>query len=275
MSTLLLLLATQDVESDIRYGDLERQRLDVYAPAGAKNLPVVFWIHGGGWQAGDKSQVKEKPKAFVERGFVFVSTNYRLLPHVEMETIFKDVAKALGWVHKNIAARGGDPNRHYVMGHSAGAQLAALICVDERWLKAEGVPFSALKGCVPVDGDTYDIPAMIDTAETRLRVHGEPMPKFGHRLKFGNDPAKHRDASAVTHVAKGKGIPPFLILYVADHPDVSAQARRFLKALKEADVPAAAFGARDTNHNKLNDLLGTPGDPATKAVDDFLSPLLK
>jgi arylformamidase len=275
MSTLLLLLATQDVESDIRYGDLERQRLDVYAPAGAKNLPVVFWIHGGGWQAGDKSQVKEKPKAFVERGFVFVSTNYRLLPHVEMETIFKDVAKALGWVHKNIAARGGDPNRLFVMGHSAGAQLAALICVDERWLKAEGVPFSALKGCVPVDGDTYDIPAMIDTAETRLRVHGEPMPKFGHRLKFGNDPAKHRDASAVTHVAKGKGIPPFLILYVADHPDVSAQARRFLKALKEADVPAAAFGARDTNHNKLNDLLGTPGDPATKAVDDFLSPLLK
>ena len=273
MSFLLLLVAARDV--DVPYGDQPRQVLDVYAPAGAKNLPVVFWIHGGGWQAGDKAQVKEKPKAFLERGFVFVSTNYRLLPHVEMETIFRDVAKALGWVHKNIAARGGDPNRLFVMGHSAGAQLAALVCVDDRYLKAEGVPFSALKGCVPVDGDTYDVPAIIETAEARLRAHGEPMPRFGHRKKFGDDPAKHRDYSAVTHVAKGKGIPPFLILYVADHPDVSAQARRLLRALKEAEVPASAFGARDTDHVKLNDRLGSPDDPATKALDDFLAPLLK
>lgn len=266
----LLLAAAQDVKKDIPYGDQERQVLDVHAPADAKNLPVVFWIHGGGWQAGDKSMVQLKPKAFVERGYVFVSTNYRLLPKVEIETIFRDVAKALGWTHKNVAAHGGDPNRILVMGHSAGAQLAALMCVDDRWLKAEGVPFSALKGCVPVDGDTYDIPAMIETAETRLRVHGEPMPRYGHRLKFGNDPAKHRDYSAVTHAAKDKGIPPFLILYVADHPDVAIQARRLASALKAAEVSATAFGARDTNHVKLNDLLGTPGDPATAALDAFL-----
>ena len=266
-----------ELKRDIPYAEPahERQVLDVHAPKDAKGLPVVFWIHGGGWQTGDKSQVREKPRAFVERGFVFVSTNYRLLPHVEMETIFRDVAKALGWVHKNIAAHGGDPNRLFVMGHSAGAQLAALICIDDRYLKAEGVPFSALKGCVPVDGDTYDIPAMIETAETRLRVHGEPMPKFGHRIKFGNDPEKHRDYSAVTHVAKGKGIPPFLILHVANHPDVSAQARRLLSVLKAAEVPARAFGARDTDHSKLNDTLGTPGDPATGALDAFLAGLLE
>jgi arylformamidase len=249
--------------------------LDIYAPKDAKNLPVVFWIHGGGWQAGDKSSVQEKPKAFVERGFVFVSTSYRLLPKVEMETIFRDVAKSLGWVHKHIAEHGGDPTRIFVMGHSAGAQLAALLCIDERYLKAEGVPFSALKGCVPVDGDTYDVPAIIETAETRLRVHGEPPPKNGHRQKFGNDPEKHRDYSAVTHVAKGKGIPPFLILYVADHPDTSAQARRLAKVLKESEIPATAFGAKETNHSKLNDNLGTADDPATKALDAFLAGLLK
>lgn len=212
---------------------------------------------------------------FVERGFVFVAANYRLLPKVDMETIFRDVAKSIGWVHKNIASHGGDPDRIFVMGHSAGAQLAALMCIDDRYLKAEGVPFSALKGCVPVDGDTYDVPAIIETAETRLRVHGEPPPKWGHRLKFGNDPEKHKDYSAVTHVAKGKGIPPFLILYVADHPDTSAQARRLAKALKDSEIPAQAFGAKETNHSKLNDNLGTPNDPATKAVDDFLAGLLK
>ena len=278
-----LLLATalapaapaQDVKRDIPYGDLERQMLDIYAPKDAKNLPVVFWIHGGGWQSGDKSLVQEKPKAFVERGFVFVSTGYRLLPKVEMVTIFRDVAKSLGWVHKHIAEHGGDPTRIFVMGHSAGAQLAALLCIDERYLKDEGVPFSALKGCVPVDGDTYDVPAIIETAETRLRVHGEPPPKNGHRQKFGNTPEKHIDYSAVTHVAKGKGIPPFLILYVADHPDTSAQARRLATALKGSEIPATAFGAKDTNHTKLNDNLGTDGDPATKAVDDFLTGILK
>ncbi|HEV3028282.1 MAG TPA: alpha/beta hydrolase, partial [Planctomycetota bacterium] len=267
----------QDVKRDLPYATpaLERQVLDVYAPKDAKNLPVVFWIHGGGWQSGDKSSVQEKPKAFVERGFVFVSTNYRLLPSVEMETIFRDVAKSLGWVYKHVSEYGGDPSRIFVMGHSAGAQLAALLCTDDRYLKAEGVPFSALQGCVPVDGDTYDVPAIIETAETRRRVHGEPQPKFGHREKFGNDPEKHRDYSAVTHVAKGKGIPPFLILYVADHPDTTAQARRLASVLKQAEIPTLAFGAKDTNHTKLNDNLGVADDPATKALDAFLAEVLK
>ncbi|HLY09885.1 MAG TPA: alpha/beta hydrolase [Planctomycetota bacterium] len=267
----------QDAKRDIPYATpaLDRQLLDIYAPKDAKNLPVVFWIHGGGWQSGDKSSVQEKPKAFVDRGFVFVSTNYRLLPQVEMETIFRDVAKSLGWVYQHIGDYGGDPRRIFVMGHSAGAQLAALLCTDERYLKAEGVPFSALKGCVPVDGDTYDVPAIIETAETRRRVHGEPQAKFGHREKFGNDPDKHRDYSAVTHVAKGKGIPPFLLLYVADHPDTTAQAKRLASVLKDSDIPVIAFGAKDTNHTKLNDTLGVAGDPATAALDDFVSKLLK
>lgn len=253
----------------------ERQTLDIYAPPDAKNLPVVFWIHGGGWQTGDKSQVKHKPQAFVDRGFVFVSTNYRLLPNVEMETIFRDVAKSLGWVHKHVAEYGGDPKRIFVMGHSAGAQLAALICIDDRYLKAEGVPFEVLKGCVPVDGDTYDVPAIIETAETRRRVHGQPQAKFGHREKFGNDPQKHRDYSAVTHVAKDKGIPPFLILYVADHPDNTAQAQRLAAVLKESGVPVTLFGGQETNHNRLNDNLGTPDDPASKALFEFVDSALK
>ena len=115
-----------------------------------------------------------------------------------------------------------------------------------------------LKGCVPVDGDTYDVPAIIETAETRRRVHGQPQLKVGHREKFGNDPEKHRDFSAVTHVAKGKGIPPFLILHVAEHPDNSAQAQRLATVLKDAGIPANVFGAQETSHNRINANLGTP-----------------
>ena len=274
---LLSVAQAQEVKRDVRYAEpaLERQVLDIYSPPGAKNLPVVFWIHGGGWQAGDKTSVQLKPQVFVEKGFVFVSTNYRLLPTVEMESIIRDVAKSLGWVHKHIAAHGGDPKRILVMGHSAGAQLAALVCTDDRYLKAEGVPFSVLKGCVPVDGDTYDVPAIIETAETRRRVHGQPQSKLGHREKFGNDPKKHIDFSAVTHVAKGKDIPPFLILHVADHPDNAAQAQRLGTVLKDAGLPVTVFGAKETNHTRINAELGMPDDPSTKALFDFVGEALK
>lgn len=266
-----------DVRRDIFYAAPahERQVLDVYSSPGAKGLPVVLWIHGGGWQTGDKSDVQLKPRAFVNRGFVFVSTNYRLLPQVEMETIVRDVARSMRWVHDHIAEYGGDPDRLFVMGHSAGAQLAALVCIDDRYAKAEGLSPAILKGCVPVDGDTYDVPAIIETAETRRRVHGQPQATYGHREKFGNDPTKHRDLSAVTHVNRDKGIPPFLIIHVAEHPDTGAQAQRLAGVLKGAGVSVKVFGARESTHNKVNADLGQPDDPGTRALFDFVDESLK
>jgi acetyl esterase/lipase len=267
----------QEVKRNVPYAAPahERQLLDVYSPAQAKNLPVVFWIHGGGWQTGDKTSVQHKPEAFLDKGFVFVSTNYRLLPEVDMGTIVRDIAQSIHWVHDHIAEYGGDPQRLLIMGHSAGAQLAALVCTDDRYLKAEGLSLSIIKGCVPVDGDTYDVPAIIETAETRRRVHGQPQPKFGHREKFGNDPAKHRDFSAVTHVAKDKGIPPFLIMHVADHPDTTAQAQRLASALKSAGVAVTLYAAQDSNHNKINADIGLADSPGTKALFKFVGESLK
>jgi arylformamidase len=275
--TFLSEARAQEVKRNIPYAEPahERQVLDIYAPRNAKNLPVVFWIHGGGWQTGDKTSVQIKPQAFADKGFVFVSTNYRLLPSVDMATIVRDIAKSIRWVHDHIAEHGGDPKRLFIMGHSAGAQLAALICTDDRYLKAERLSLGIIKGCVPVDGDTYDIPAMIEVAEMRQRLHGLPLPKFGHRIKFGNDLAKHKDFSAVTHVAKDKGIPPFLILYVAGHPDVTAQALRLGNVLKAADVPVTLFGAKETTHVKINADLGKSDDPATTALFAFVEKVVK
>jgi len=265
----------QRVVHDIPYATAhERQVLDVYAPDAAKNLPVVFWIHGGGWQAGNKGMVGVKPRAFTEAGFVFVSINYRLLPTVDMGTLTSDVATALGWVHKHIATYGGDPSRLLVMGHSAGGQLAALMCTDDKYVKAEGFSLTTIKGCVPVDADTFDIPAIIEVAETRARVHHLPVPTNGHRQKFGNDPAKHLDFSAVTHVAPNKGIPPFLILHIAGNPDTSAQARRLAGVLQGAGISATVVG-RDTTHEGLNDEIGVPDDPVTKDVFAFVAEALK
>jgi acetyl esterase/lipase len=254
-----------------------RQKLDIFAPSEAKGLPVVFWIHGGGWQGGDKSEMNHKPEAFARRGFVFVSTNYRMLPEVDMETITRDVAKAAGWVHAHIAEYGGDPNRMLIMGHSAGAELAALLCTDERYLKAEGVSLSSVRGCVPVDGDTYDIPRIIEGAAIRRKLLGQPEPRpgQGHYEKFGSDPRKHRDFSAVNHVSRGKHIPPFLLLHVADHVDTTDQALCMRNALRAKGLPVETFGAENTNHVKLDADLGLPDDPATQALFRFCDRVLR
>ena len=266
--------SAQKLTADVPYVENghERQVLDIYVPEepGDGRLPVMFWIHGGGWQVGDKSDVALKPKVLTERGFVFVSTNYRLLPDVEMDVLTRDVATSFGWVHEHIAEYGGDPNRILVGGHSAGAQLAALICTDDRYLNEVGVSFDVLRGCVPVDGDTYDIPKIIMTAEFRQALYGGKMFTFGHRQKFGNDPEKHVDFSAVTHVARDKGIPPFLILYFPGNPNTRAQAGRLQEVLQAADIPVTAYGKGDSNHSRLNNDLGKPDDPATEHFYKFL-----
>ncbi len=260
--------ADPQVHRDIPYVEPnhERQVLDVYAPAEGKNHPIIFWIHGGGWQAGDKNDVQVKPQAFVDKGFVFVSTEYRLLPEVTIEQMAGDVAKALRWVHDHAQTYGGDPDTFVVMGHSAGAQLAALICTDHRYLKAEGLSPTILKGCVPVDGDTYDVPLQIATVEQRRADI--------YRQKFG-DEEHQKDLSPISHVARDKNIPPVLILHVADHPETRLQSQRLVQALREAGISAKAFPAEGKTHGTINADLGKPGDEPTKAVFEFLDDVLK
>ncbi len=269
----------------------ELQTLDVYAPAEGKNLPVVVWIHGGGWHRGDKSEMDKKPQAMVDKGFVFVSINYRLFPAVTIKQIAADVAKAIRWTREHIREYGGDPSAIVVMGHSAGAQLAALVCIDDRYLKAEGIPLSAIKACVPVDGDSYDLPMQLKAVEegpaasytldfgdpTKLKklptitILAKGKRAASIRIKFG-DEALQKDLSAVTHVAKGKNIPPFLVLHVADHPETKAQSQRLVKALVEAGVPATAYPAAGKNHTTINADLGLPDDGPTREILTFLGP---
>ena len=251
------------VRRDVPYAEPKnrRQTLDVYSPKEGKDHPIVFWIHGGGWQAGDKAEVQQKPQAFVDAGFVFASTNYRFVPQVGIREMAGDVAKSIRWIHDHAAEFGGDGKTIFVMGHSAGAQLAALVCTDERYLKSEGLSLAIVKGCVPVDGDTYDVPLQIATVEER-RANS-------YKMKFGSE-ASQRELSPVTHIAKGKGIPPFLILHVADHPEVKMQSRRLAKALEEAGVAAKAYAAEGKNHGTINSDLGAPADKPTKELFDFV-----
>lgn len=238
------------------------RRLDVYTTVDAKNWPVMVWIHGGGWKRGDKAGVQAKPVAFIDHEFVFVSINYRFIPDVTVQEMASDIAKAIRWVHDHASEIGGDSKKMYVAGHSAGAHLAALVAVDESYLKAEGMSLTDLKGCVPVDTAVYDIAAQLkEISANRARTY---------RPVFGDDPTIQKKLSPISHVAKEKGIPPFLILHVADRPDSTAQSNAFAKALKEAGVSASTFPAEGKNHGSINVDLGKPDDKPTTALFEFL-----
>jgi acetyl esterase/lipase len=217
--------------------------------------------------------VKAKPATFVERNFVFVATNYRFVPNVTIKEIATDVAKALGWVRRNATQIGGDPNTVFVMGHSAGAQLAALISIDDRYVKAEGMSLQMIKGCVPVDGDTYDVATQVKMVEAV-----QEKPYFdSHRRKFGHEDAL-QDLSAVTHVAKGKGIPPFLIVHIADYPESRTGLQSHLLATRlihHGGVSAKVLAVPGKTHVTLDADMGTPGDATTDAVLQFVAAQLK
>ena len=117
-----------------------------------------------------------------------------------------------------------------------------------------------------MDGDTYDVPVQIATVEERRAG--------SYRQKFG-DEASQKELSPITHVATGKGIPPFLILHVADHPETRGQSQKLAKALKEVGVSATAYLAEGKNHGTINSDLGKPGDVPTKALFEFLDGALK
>lgn len=246
----------------------ERQSLDIYAPPSGKQHPVVLWIHGGGWRRGDKRFVQQKPQAFVDQGCVFVSMNYRFFPNVTLKQMTGDVAKAIHWIHDHIGSYGGDPSTVLVMGHSAGAHLAALVSTDDRYLKAEGLPLSLIKGCVPVDTAVYDAAAQVKS------VAGQPARANIYRDAFG-DEASQRELSPVTYVAKDKQIPPFLILHVADRADSSSQSKLLAKALNDAGVSAKTFAGEGKNHGTINSELGESDDPPTKALFEFVKSVTK
>jgi len=254
--------------SDIAYAvqpnsDPDRTSLDVYAVSNAASLPVMVFVHGGGWAFGDKTYVQEKPAYFTSQGFVFVSINYRFVPDIQFPTNVQDVADALVWVRDHIADYGGDPERLFVMGHSAGAHLAALVATDERYLQQAGGDASMLDGVVLLDGAGYDLPLQITQAGRReQRIYEEA---------FGSDPALWEEASPITYVASGIGIPPFLIIHIADRDASRVQAQGFAAALNDAGVEAIVYEADGKTHGTLNRELGLPGDEPTEWVRTWLA----
>jgi acetyl esterase/lipase len=227
----------------------------------------MVMVHGGGWRRGDKAaraMVQQKAPFFVGAGYVYVSINYRLSPDVQHPAHVRDVAAGLAWLHENVQKHGGDPDRLFLMGHSAGAHLAALVATDERYLHAAGRDLAIIKKVVLLDSAAYDIPRYVD------ELGAGPVMRRMYSAAFGDDQEAWRDASPRTHVAPGKGIPPFLVFHTGSRLAAETLSRELADALIEAGTSAQVMHAADKDHGSLNADIGREGDWVTQLIMQFL-----
>jgi arylformamidase len=262
---------------DIRFAASEGvppalQSLDVYAPLAGDKHPIVVWIHGGGMKAGDKALagvLALKPDFFLTRGFAFASINYRLAPAHKHPAQAEDTAAALAWLHDHAREFGGDLDNLFVIGISAGAQLAAVVSTNERFLAKHQKAPDIIRGAVILDIGSFDIPTLMEQA-------GANAPEMYHyTFRDGGTKEDWTDCSPLHHVKRGKRIPPMLLYYVAGRDHHAAENQRFADRLKAEEYDATVLAAENKTHLRIESEIGIPGDVPTKEILRFIEKRLK
>jgi acetyl esterase/lipase len=257
-------------------------------------------VHGGGWRMEDNRCFGLYPsvaECLARQGNGVVLPNYRLSPEVKHPEHLKDIARAFAWVHAHIAQYGGNPDKLFVAGHSAGGHLVALLATDERYLHEVGLSPGTIRGVIGVSG-VYRIPPLEGCltvgGPTAVIMHldqilplrcgcGFPcttlalLPRFSVRLNifrmaFGNDLAFRADASPLAHVHPG--LPPFLLISAEkDLPTLPEMAAEFHEALRSQGVPSQLMPVKDRNHHSVLFRAFVPDDPLARAMCDFIKSL--
>lgn len=240
------------------YGTDAAQRLDVYSPPGARNAPILIMVHGGAWMIGDKantSSVENKLKHWLTRGWIVVSVNYRMLPEAMAYEQAKDVAEAVQWAQGYAEDWGGDPKKIILMGHSAGAHLAALVSSRPEMV---GRPWA---GTVVLDS------AAMQLSATMAGQH----PRF-YEQAFGTDPDYWAKASPMDQWTPRAA--PMMLVCSTKRPDEPCDdARRFQAKAQAAgrDMPVLP---QALTHADINRTLGLPS-AYTDAVDAYIAARLQ
>ncbi len=230
----------------------ERCKLDLCLPVGKTDFPTVVWFHGGGMTGGAKNSGTPLMKSLAAAGVAVASVNYRLSPKAQYPAYVEDSAAAFAWVRANIGAHGGNTNRIFVSGHSAGGYLTFMIGLDPRYLRAHGLELSAIAGLIPVSGQTM----------THYTVRQE--------RGIGKFTITADEAAPVFYARKDT--PPMLVLYADNDMAGRAEENAYLVAMmKGAGNPhVTGLLVRDRNHGSIGGRLAEAGDPARLAILEFM-----
>jgi acetyl esterase/lipase len=232
-------------------------------------VPLVVWVHGGGWRTGDKANAMDpKVRLWNDAGWAVASVNYRLTDvrapaadRVMAPTHNEDVAAALAWLVAHGTQLGIDSDRIALVGHSAGAGITAAVAADPTYLAAHEVEPSALACAVPLDTEGFDIEAVV--------AGGGPLAAL-YRSVFGTDPARWRELSPLTHV--GDAPVPDLFLVRRGAADRRAQVDAFADAARRAGAEVTVIDLPGFSHADVNRRIGDPTDTdLTPALQQFLT----
>jgi len=207
---------------DIRYAEGNRRTLDLCRPKTATAAPVVVFFYGGGWRSGNKGLYRYVAKALARRGYVAVVPDYRIYPEVRYPDFLDDGACAVRWVKDNVDRFGGDPDTIFLMGHSAGAHIAAMLSIDGSWLAKVALdPGRHIAGLIGISGP-YDFLPLKD--ETLVVIFGG---------------ADRPETQPIFYV--GPGAPPALLL-TGDRDNVvgAGNSTRLAERLRAAGNAATA-----------------------------------
>jgi acetyl esterase/lipase len=254
----------QEIYKNLQGVDPNLISMDIYGTATSQS-PVLVYIHGGGWQVGDKSRIHAKPKLANELGAVLVSLNYRLTPAVRHPAHIQDIAAALRWIKDNISQYGGDPGNISVMGHSAGAQLASLIGVHAGYLAEVGLTPSDVRCAVNIDGP-MDLASRITDSQTESNTEAILQ-------AFGSDLATLKDASPVAHISELKGKGPRFLVIARGKSARYVEAQNFVNQYNAAQASSRGdsefLDGKPYSHEEVNKKIGDD-TKITPRVEDFL-----
>lgn len=238
--------------AEVQYGDDPYRSIAIHAAAEPTG-DVFAFVHGGGWTSGYKEHMNFMAPGFTAAGVTFCSIGYRLAPQHMFPTGLEDVADAIAWIYGNIAQHGGDPNRLFIGGHSAGGHYTSLLALTADWQQARGLPADAVKGCLPISG-VYQFG---ERSGLTMR------PRFLGPEDAGTD----RVASPLSHVSANA--PPFLIAYgTEDFPHLREQAERMVEALSAAGIATAKIILDGRDHFGASLAGGEPDGPwVPRAID--------
>lgn len=230
--------------------------LDVYAPAQASHAPVVVFFYGGTWVSGERAWYRFVGTALAAHGVITVIPDYRKYPQVTLDGFMQDATHAIAWAHAHATEIGGSPDDIFVMGHSAGGQIAALLATDPRWLAAHGMKPADLAGFIGLAGCYDFVPVPQDDA-IMLGV-------------FGSTPEQQRRGQPVSYVRGAE--PPMLLLQGTDDDEVEpSNAISLYRATQAAHGDSTLRTYPGVGHEALLFALSRPLRDGAPTLHDTLA----
>ncbi|MFC5527231.1 alpha/beta hydrolase [Rhodanobacter ginsengisoli] len=242
------------IQRDVMFDPATRLALDVYRPRDARNAPVLVFFYGGSWKSGKRAWYRWAGEALARRGLVVVIPDYRQWPQVRLDGFMRDAAQAVAWTHAHAAAYGGDPSSLFLMGHSAGAHIGALLATDAHWLAGVGMQPRQLAGFIGLAGP-YDFLPLKDA---------DFIDMFGrtHAVQLRSQPV---------HFVDGDEPPMLLMQGTTDRVVWPRNARSLAAALTREGEPVELKMYPDTGHATILLAMSRPFRGKAPVLDDVAS----